>query len=363
MSEGIPDEESIYAQEGTTAHALAELEASLAFEKVTRGQYLQRYAAWSKTHSLSSEQLTDMKRFVAQYVELLKDLMEEFPNSILLLEQQVHTGIEGCWGTSDAIIVSPQHVHVIDFKYGQGVAVSAERNPQIMLYGVGGLEEYGDLLGEVEIVKMTIYQPRLGRQSTYSLLPASLLAWRDEIRPIAERALGQDAEFGPSPEACRWCPVAATCRARLEYETKHDFATQPEHLTPEEVGEILEQIPSIRAWCDAVEKWALNRVYSEGKPVPGWKVVLGNGRRSIQDSAAAIQTLIDAGYTAEQVANFSTKPIGELEKLVGKKELPLLLGDLLVKKEGNPVLVREEDNRPSVTPATEAAKDFVKEEE
>jgi hypothetical protein len=80
---------------------------------------------------------------------------------MLLLEQRLPTGIPDCWGTSDAVIVSPDAVEVCDFKYGLGVRVDAEGNPQIRLYGVGALEAYGDLLGDVHTVRLHIFQPRL----------------------------------------------------------------------------------------------------------------------------------------------------------------------------------------------------------
>ena len=116
--------------------------------------------------------------------------------------------------------------------------------------------------------------------------------------------------------------------------------------------------PAIKAWCADVEKYALEKAYSRGEQIPGWKVVLSGGRRGITDDAAAIQTLIDAGYKAEQVATFKTKGIGELEKLVGKKELPELLGDLLAKSKGRESLVPESDKRQAITPALSAADDF-----
>ena len=196
-----------------------------------------------------------------------------------------------------------------------------------------------------------------------------LRTWRAEVAfPTAEQALSDGAPFGPSEKACRWCPAAGFCTARVQQTVVEDFGepwaeepaipVQAEAMTPEQLGAVLERIPAIKAWCADVEKYALEKAYSRGEQIPGWKVVLSGGRRGITDDAAAIQTLIDAGYKAEQVATFKTKGIGELEKLVGKKELPELLGDLLAKSKGRESLVPESDKRQAITPALSAADDF-----
>ena len=360
--EGVVDASSPWAEEGTRAHDLAYLEASLAFGLMERAEYAQRRAEWHLEANMHGEELADLLRHVRGYIDLIRQALEQYPDSQLRLEQRVHTGVPHCWGTADAIIVSPRHVRVIDLKYGQGVAVDAYENPQLMLYGCGALEKYGDLLGETEHVEVTIYQPRTGRSvSTYSRSAAGLRAWRDyEVKPVAEQALQPGAPFGPSERACRFCPVAGECRARTEAMLAQDFGTDAALLSPEEVSAALAAIPSIKAWCTAVEELALRRAWSEGKPIPGWKVVRGNSLRRVpkDDIPHAIQILIDAGYTAEQVAQFRLKSLGALEKLVGKKELAELLDGVLVKPEGGPILVPEGDGRPAINPNTEAMKEF-----
>ena len=142
------------------------------------------------------------------------------------------------------------------------------------------------------------------------------------------------------------------------YEEAAPIPVQPEVMTPEQLGLVLQRVPEIKAWCNAVEAHALDYAYSQGKAIPGWKVVMSGGRRGITDDTAAIQALIEHGYKAEQVATFKAKGIGELEKLVGKKELPLVLGDLLAKSRGKESLVQESDPRQAISPTTQAADDF-----
>jgi hypothetical protein len=255
------------------------------------------------------------------------------------------------------VIVSPVHVEIVDLKYGQGVRVDADGNPQLRIYGVGALEAFGDLLGEVEFVRMTVFQPRLNHTVSETLKATDLRTWRDSLIPIAELALGHNAPFGPSDTACRWCPASGQCKAQLEYATTMDFGVSPEVLDEYDLAEALERIPMIEAWCAAVRDHALDLVYSKGKHVPGYKVVLSNGRRSVKDQESAIEALKQIGYSLDQIAVTKIKGIGELEKLLGG-DFDIAVGPFVTKSDGNPCLVPEDDGRPSVEPNTEAAKEF-----
>jgi hypothetical protein len=114
----------------------------------------------------------------------------------------------------------------------------------------------------------------------------------------------------------------------------------------------------MRDWCNAVEKEALYQGYSEGKALPGLKVVMSGGKRRIKDDHAAIERLVAEGYDRALVSRETAQTLGNLEKVVGKERLPLVLGSLLVKGEGSPSLVDESDERPAISPTTEAQRDF-----
>lgn len=369
----LPDEESSYALEGTIAHSLCEIEAGREFGLIDQATYRAEYVTWKvefDAQKYDKGTLSEMEGHVQSYVELLRERMGLYPNSVLLLEQRMNSGVEKCWGTSDAVIVSPQHVEIIDFKYGAGVSVSAYQNSQLRLYGCGALDTFGDILGDTEVIRMTVHQPRRDSVSTEELHPEALRMWRAEVvAPRAELALHSDnAPFGPSVDACRWCPFAGTCKARIEKATLEDFGPlleeehvsvkDPETLTPEEIGRVLHRVPEIKAWCNAIEAAALEKAYGDGVAIPGWKVVRSGGVRQIRDPLAAIQALIDQGYAAEQVADFKIKGIGALEKLIGKKEFPAVLDGFVGKTSGKESLVKESDKRNAISPASEAADDF-----
>ena len=366
MEEQVPQEpSSVYAQEGTIAHELAEMKASLAFEKITQKAYDARYRKWLKAFPdvLTDDVVAEMNEHTDAYVALILERASLYPHSQILFEERLDTGVPTCWGTSDTVIVSPQHVEIIDFKYGSGVAVEAQGNSQLRLYACGALDAYGHVLGETEVVRSTVHQPRMNHILTEELTPAELLRWRDEVViPIAEVALGDDAPFGPSDEACRWCPASGRCKAQLEAVFAVDFETSPETLDPTEVSERLAQVKMVRDWLNAFEVAALSMAYTEGKEIPGYKVVLSGGQRGIRDADAAVSALTEAGYALGDITSTKPKGIGELEKLLGKERFVELLEapGIVTKSEGKPALVPEGDRRSSITPNTEAAKAFGK---
>lgn len=358
-----PEAESEYAREGTIAHTLAELKASLEFGMITNAQFVARRKRWYVEHRdvIDQDEVEiEMERHTDAYVDLLRDRMSLYPNSTLLLEQRMDTGVPSCWGTGDAVICSPEHVEVVDFKYGAGVAVEAEGNPQLRLYALGALDTFGDILGETQTIRITVHQPRMNHILTDEMSPADLLAWREDIIPIAESALGDDAPFGPSDTACRWCPASGRCKAQLEDVFSIPFEQDLETLTPEDFSSFLGKRKMVQDWLNAFEAAALDTAYSQGVPIPGYKVVLSGGQRSVRDQARALEVLVGEGYEEDEISTRKVKGIGDLEKLLGKERFAELLEEpgIVKKSEGRPSLTTEDDKRPSISPNSEAAKDF-----
>lgn len=356
-------DESFFAREGTAAHAVAETIASERFGKINEETKDERLADINLEFAdviLDEDAWEDMLSHGTAYADLVQHLAGQLKYAQVFFEERLDAGVPEVWGTSDTVIVSPDTIHIVDFKYGQGVQVSPVENPQLRLYALGALKAYGDMLGTTKTVKMTIHQPRLQHTETDTMSAAALRRWRDEVAiPGAKVALSDSAPFGPSEDACRFCPMAGNCRARVEYMTEIDFGEDPDTISNEEMAELVSRIKDIRRWTDELEKEALHRAYSEGQHLPGMKVVMRGARMTIADAAYAIQLLIDAGYTAEQVVNTRTKSLGDLDKLVGgRKRLLELAGKAMKQSEGKPAIVPESDKGTPVTAETRAADDF-----
>lgn len=354
--------ESSYALEGTIAHALAEIKASFAFGIIDHAVLIRRRAAWQQKYAkhLTPEIEVEMEEHTDSYVAIIQERAQRYPFTTVMFEQRLDTGVPACWGTSDAVLVSPQHIEIVDFKYGSGVAVEAHGNSQLRLYGVGALERYGDVLGETEVVYITVHQPRMEHLLTEEITPQALREWRDSIIPVAEEALGDDAHFGPSETACRWCPASGRCRAQLEDVFSVDFYQEPKLLSEAEIADSLGKVRHVLAWVAAVEEASLAMAYSEGKSIPGYKVVLSGGKRSVVDPDGAITLLEAEGYDFEDIGVRKAKGIGDLEKLLGREKFKTLLEETgyVRKGEGKPSLVPESDKRAAINPNAAAAQEF-----
>lgn len=355
LGHDVVHSDSPYAAEGTLAHEIAEAEAAYYFGLIDTEEYETRLARWRAR--TPEAQWEEMLRHAASYVDLLDRMAREQPHSQVRLERRVDTGVPSSWGTLDAAVISSQ-LRIVDYKYGMGIAVDAYENEQLMLYALGAIDLYRDL-ADFEVVCCTIHQPRIGHTSHFWTTVAELQEWRDQVvKPAAALALSGEGHFAPSESACRFCPAAGHCRARVEFLTRRDFGN-PDVLSPDELGEILHQVPDIENWCKAVRETALHLAYNDGIDIPGWKVVRSGGRRVITDQEAAIESLLEAGFPAPRVSRRSIQTLGALERVVGGKgALSGILGSLLQVQEGKVALVPEDDKRPAIDATADAGRDF-----
>lgn len=374
----LPDEGSSFAEEGTEAHALAELKLRLAIGEITRTQYTSRMRKHKKNEYYGLE----MEEYTDNYVEIitgLAKLMEEDTDetTLIRLEQRVDFSeyVPEGFGTADAVLINGATMHVIDLKYGKGVEVSAGGNPQLRLYALGALNEYGLLYG-IETVHMTIVQPRLYNVSSDKSTTDELVRWgTNYVKPRAQLAWEGKGEFNPGEDTCRWCRAKALCRARADAalsSARADFDTHalpdPDTLedalpasgllTEKEIARLLGLMPLLESWCKDVKTHALERA-QEGTRYAGWKLVEGRATRKIIDTEAAMEVLDAAGVPAEDYLKpYELQGITALTKNLGKKRFTELLEPLVVKPAGKPVLVPEDDKRPEIGSVASAASDF-----
>lgn len=364
-----PPKESDSAREGTIAHSLAEVEARRAFKLPGHETYeadLENVYSELLEHLGGDLEATEreyeaMQDYVAWYLDILAEAKGE--DGALLLEQRLATGIKGCWGTSDAVIIRGDLVHVIDLKYGRGVEVSPVENPQFMLYALGALRAYRDMLEETRRVKLTVFQPRINNVDTWEITVEDLGAWRDKVaRPAARKALtGENTEFTPSESACKFCPAAGICKPRAESITAVAFDADPNIISLEDRAGYLARLGEIKSWVKHMEETSLELAYERGETIPGWKVVRSGSRRVVADVDAATERLQAAGYDESQFTTRKMAGVTDLDRLVGKKNLPEVLGDALQLTEGRPSLVPESDRRKAISKKPEVEELFTDE--
>lgn len=364
LTANMPDTESVYAKEGTLAHAMCEVKLMGFMTPVSKRTIT------AKLNKLKKNELyqPEMDRFTDVYVDYVKNLALSFDSRPgMFVEKQVdysNYAPDG-FGTSDCIIICGEDLHIIDFKYGKGVTVSAEDNPQMKLYALGAFNLY-QMFYPIKQIHLSIIQPRLDNISEWTLSLEELLSWGESIKPISRLAYDGGGEF-KSGSHCKFCKIAATCRKRAEGNlelAKYEFAKpvslvkkDEPTLTDDEVGKILKTAQDLRTWVDELEKYALNAVLA-GKKIDGWKAVEGRGSRKwASDIADVEKRLTTLGYPTDIVYERKALSVAQLEKMVGKSDLENF-EDLIEKTKGKPTLVPESDKRPEYVQGTTATEDF-----
>lgn len=346
-----PDKGSDFAREGTLAHAhcakrLKELLGLSAIEEEAEIDALSPQYA-------SGEMAEHVETYVSIVTEKLNEARKTTPDAQLIVESKLDFSlyIPDSFGTADAIIIADGTMEVIDFKYGKGVKVSAENNPQMMIYALGAIVKYG-FYYSIKEVAMTIVQPRIDNISESKIRAGALFTWaKSTLVPKAWEAMGGGKAM--PGDWCQFCKCKPECRALARYSLDaFNRATDPELMPPEEIaGDILPKLDTIKKWITAIEDSALARALS-GTSFPGYKVVEGRSVRRVTDTAKALAILAKLGYEARHVLKpAELKGLTDLEKMVGRKKLAEALAPVIEKPAGKPTLVPESDKRPPLDTA------------
>lgn len=360
LEEQLPEKNSDYAEEGRLAHELGELKLKKHFTPMKPSEFKKQLKAIQE----NSIYATEMNTYTDDYLELVKDVATAYSSKpYIAIEQRLdysHIAPEG-FGTGDCIVIGGNTLTIIDFKYGQGVPVSAEENPQMKLYALGALNAFS-LLYNVEKVILTIFQPRLNCTSEWGVSKSELEAWGESIKPIAQTAYEGKGEYGAG-DWCRFCRAKSLCRARAVF-SQEPFdkfnGYKPPLISSAEVGEILQRVAVIKNWISDLEDWALSELL-DGRTVPGWKAVEGRSNRQFDDTDLAFTAVKSAGY--DEALLYERKPITltAVEKLLGKAKFEEVLSSHIIKPPGKPTLAPENDKREAISNKITAAEVFGKE--
>ena len=331
------------AKEGTAAHALSE-------HKLKKALRIRSKRPTSEYDSDEMEECTNAYvDFIMEQVELAR---KSCTDPIVLIEQRLDFScyVPDGFGTGDCVIISDDRLHIVDFKYGMGVLVDAEDNPQMKLYALGALEIY-DSLYDIKEISMTIFQPRRENVSTWTVPVEELKAWaEEELKPKAAKAYQGEGEYMPGPW-CTFCRASSRCRARADENLKlaqMEFKMPP-LLTDSEIEEVLSILPDLTKWANEITTYATDAAVNHGKEWQGFKVVEGRSVRKYKDENAVAEKAVISGY--KDIYRKSLIPMTEMQKLMGKTKFEEILGNLIYKPPGKPTLVPNSDKRPAMNVA------------
>ena len=349
----FPGGSSSAAEEGTVAHAFCEHKLKKALRRRSK-------------RPVSDYDSDEMQEYTDSYVDYVLEQLEVAKQAckdpMVLIEQKVDFSeyVPDGYGTADCIIVSDDTMQIIDFKYGLGVLVDAEQNTQLMCYSIGVLNIF-DSLYDIKQVTMHIFQPRRENVQSWTILVDELKAGAEnELKPKAQMALNGEGEYNPG-EWCQFCKVAVRCRARAEEKLRlaqQEFKMPP-LLTDSEIEEVLTILPDLTKWADGILAYATDAAVNHGKEWNGFKVVEGRSVRKYKDEDKVAQAAKNHGYT--DIYRQSLITMTEMQKLRGKKNFEVILGDLIVKPKGKPTLVPVTDKRPAID-VTNANEEFKQED-
>lgn len=333
-------EVSEVANEGTDAHRLSEYKLRKVLGEKVRKPKL-------KYFDKDMDNYTD--DYVNYIVETIENIKQFTKDPIVLIEQHLDFSnyVPDGFGTGDCIIIADKILHIIDLKYGRGVEVSAEGNPQMMLYALGALNIY-DALYDIDEVVMTIFQPRKYNISSSEKSVEELKNWADTVlkekAELAFNGLGV-VTYGP------WCQFSncnVVLRARKDYHDKlmRFQLCSPHLLNDAEIEEVLEHIDDLVKWASEIKEYATKITIENDKEWSNYKLVEGRSIRKIKDEERVVEILKENGYN--NIYKTSLLTLTELQKLLGKDKFNELLGDYIIKPEGKPTLVLKSDKRKEI---------------
>lgn len=375
LQENFPNESSVYAAEGTFAHEVCEYKVR---------KYLKERVKRPQSEEYDTEEIEQITDVYAEFViSIIEQMKENGCEPLAFVEERVDYSriAPSGFGTADMLIIGKDEqgrgiLHVCDFKTGAGVFVDADHNSQMMLYAIGALAAYG-FLYDIEIVRMSIIQPRLDNISTFECSRQELEEWGESIKPIAKLAYEGKGEQHPG-DWCRFCRAKPVCKAcadealalcredfldldagafdsaaeesdmtaPYEADTQTAVFKQPGLIPIAELAEILPTLNRISSWIEAVFAFVSSEAINHGVPIPGYKVVEGRSKRVFTDTKAVVDTAVQNGYTDLYKQTLIT--LTEFEKMMGKKKFNELFGQYVAKPPGKLALVPESDPREPV---------------
>lgn len=353
LEEKVGNVSSSFAEEGTLAHEIAELQLKHALKLIDNKTLVKQSEPLTANSYYSNDMVEYVQKHVDYVVQQFTEAKRLTPDATLLIEERLSieflTGEKGAKCTCDVIVIANGTLEVIDLKYGAGVRVEAENNSQLKLYALAALEGY-ELLYSVDNVRVTVTQPRMDSISSWETSAEDLRQWGDEVvKPKALEALAGKGEQVTGPH-CQFCKVAARCKAQLklaEEIAKKAYSDEDiELISDEELIDIYAKMPTVTKWLDKVKDFMYQEAVN-GKKWAGYKLVDGQSRRAWTDEEAA-ENILRFDYDPEMYLNTKLKGIGDIEKLVGKKEFPALLGEVVGFKKTAPSLVPDSDKRPAM---------------
>lgn len=343
LEQQFPDSSSIFADEGTLAHEIAD-------KSLTEDRACSSFVGAEYKGIVADDEMCE---YVQQYVDFVNNL-----HGLSLTEVRVDFSeyVTDGFGTCDSLVIKDDTVYITDLKYGKGVKVSAENNEQLMLYALGSIE-FATALTEKEITtfSLTIVQPRLDSISTFEISLKRLLSFGEFVKKRVEATKDVNAKAVPSQKSCKFCKAKPICKAYIDdnlSKITKDFDVDYKNieliphdlLNNTEISNLIPFIKSIENWCSSFNAHALS-IMERGEKIDGYKLVEGRSlRKWALDEMEVIEKLTEKGLSDEEIHTKKLLTLAQLEKKFNLKKAKWF-NDLTFKPQGSPTIAPIDDKR------------------
>ena len=361
LSREVPDSgksnSTVYAEEGTRAHALAEL-------CLKKGQNPDFFVGMTISGAEIDQEMAD---FVRAYVDYCRQLVDEGFADKYWIEKPFNLGALNppgpMFGTADFVVYNREFrtLHVVDLKYGQGVVVEAIGNKQLRYYALGAALSLGSEF-PVDMVHMTIVQPRVQHKDgiirTDSIEFLELIGFASELMDAARKTLEPDAPLNPGAH-CRFCPASGICPAQRKHAleiAQLDFDVEPAEFVPpapatipkEQFVYMLERLHVLEDWASSMRAYATGML-ERGEAVPGFKLVEKRATRKWANEDDAEEALLVLGHNEKGIYKKELLSPAQIERKLGKKVFAEQMSPFVEKKSSGYTMVPDSDSRPALT--------------
>jgi hypothetical protein len=331
-----PKPSSKYADEGTLLHNVM---AELIMGEEPPDYYLgTRYEDQILTPELVEEKIWPALRAL--------DIID--PEQKMEIEAETRVGfgdlLPGVFGSTDLIGRLGNRAVILDWKFGDGVMVEVEENPQLMFYAAAAMrtpDAQWAFEGVTEVECIIVQPPEIRRWVT---TPERIAKFELELVQAVKQAEKPDAKLAVG-DHCRWCAAKPIC-PKMTGAVDRALKTQIDALPAEQISTYLKNADMLEEWIKDLRALALQMLES-GAKLPEYKLVAKRAIRSWSDEEKAKVALFAYGLTESEVMESSVVSPAKAEKALKKRKLGLP-EDLVVAISSGNTLASADDPRPEV---------------
>ena len=329
-----PQPSSKYADEGTLLH-------NVIAEIVMSDEHPESFLGTTYNDQVLTLDLIDNK-----LVPALAALDVIDPNKEMEIEAETRVGfgdlLPGVFGSTDLIGRIGSRAVVLDWKFGDGVAVEVEENYQLMFYAAAAMrtEETKWAFKDVEEIEMVIVQPPQVKR--WVTTPARIAQFEKDLVKAVKLAQQPNAELKVG-DHCRWCAAKPIC-PQMTGAVDRALKTQVEAIDVQTLGSYLANADILEEWIKDLRALA-HQILDSGAPVPGYKLVAKRGTRQWVDEAKAAAAMVKLNVDPWKLPEIISPAQAEKDLKKSKLTLP---DDLVVSVSSGTTLAVESDPRPAV---------------